>query len=245
MVYQRPKKAGKWSSPINLLDTDTTALEGFVALAAGPENTIYAAWLDLRLNRQNNVYSAFSTNGGQTWSENKLVYASPAGKVCECCRPSITADAKGNVYVLFRNNLAGNRDMYLAHSTNSGKSFQPAQKLGLGTWPLKACPMDGGSLVINATGKPVTAWKRQDDIFITHPGLPEEKISAGRNCSLAVATTGNFVVWQQNNTIWAKTPRQSVPISMGAGTYPRAISRGASNMVVWEANGAIVARQVP
>ncbi len=245
MVYQRPKNSHQWSKPVNLLDTDTTAPEGFVALAAGPANTVYAAWLDTRLQQQNNVYSAFSKDGGQTWSENKLVYASPEGKVCECCRPSLAADTKGNVYVMFRNNLAGNRDMYLAHSTNRGKTFGEAQKLGLGTWPLQACPMEGGGLAITPQGKPLTIWKRQKNIFATSPGLAEEVISEGRNGSLAISAAGNLYVWQQNNTIWAKTTGQLTPVQVGVGTYPRAVTSGTHRVVVYEANEGIVARQVP
>jgi hypothetical protein len=245
MVYRHQKAGKQWRQPVNLLDTDTTALEGFVALAAGPSNTVYAAWLDTRLNKQNNVYSAFSKDGGQTWSESTLVYASPEGKVCECCRPSVAADTKGNVYVMFRNNLAGNRDMYLAHSRDGGKTFRSAQKLGLGTWPLKACPMEGGGLAVNAQGKPVTIWKRQNAIFLNIPGLTEEQISEGRNCSVATSAKDTFLVWQQNNTIWAKTTGQLTPVQVGVGTYPRAVTSGTHHVVVYEANEGIVARQVP
>ncbi|RDC66511.1 sialidase family protein [Adhaeribacter pallidiroseus] len=245
MVYRRPRNGNQWSKPVNLLDTDITAPEGFVALAAGPANTVYAAWLDMRLHKQNNVYSAFSEDGGKTWSENKLVYASPAGKVCECCRPSVAADTKGNVYVMFRNNLAGSRDMYLAQSTNGGKTFRTAQKLGLGTWPLQACPMEGGGLAITPQGKPITIWKRQKEIFVTSPGLAENVISEGRNCSVATSTAGNLYVWQQNNIIWAKTPGQLMPVQVGTGTYPRAVSNGKSHLIIYESNAGIVARQVP
>lgn len=245
MAYQRKKQAANWSKPVNLVDTDNTAPEGFVALAAGAGNSVYAAWLDTRQSRQNNVYSAYSTNGGRTWSKNKLVYASPEGKVCECCRPSVAADAKGNVYVMFRNNVAGARDMYLAHSPNGGKTFLPAQKLGLGTWLLKACPMEGGGLALDTQGKPVTTWKRENEIFVIAPGLPEEKIGEGRACTVASSVKGNFTAWQQNGNIMVKAPGQLAATALGAGNYPRLIATAQNNVVIWEAAGGIVASQLP
>jgi hypothetical protein len=77
---------------------------------------------------------------------------------------------------MFRNSLAGARDFYLARSKD-GASFTIA-KLGEGTWPLKACPMDGGGIAI-ADGKVVTAWRRNFDIFLARPGQAEKSSAKG------------------------------------------------------------------
>jgi hypothetical protein len=118
-------------------------------MAAAPDGTVYCVWLDLR-NHRTQVYGAASADGGASWQEERLIYESPDGSVCECCQPQTAYDPQGHLYVMWRNQLAGARDMYLAHSEDNGQTFSQAVKLGRGTWPLNACPMDGGGL---ATGQ--------------------------------------------------------------------------------------------
>ncbi|MEJ7682118.1 MAG: sialidase family protein [Segetibacter sp.] len=101
-------------------------------------------WL-LKSPKGQNVYGAKSVDGGKTWSKNILVYESPDSTVCECCKPSVTMKGN-NVYVMFRNWLNGSRDLYVIKSSDGGKSFAQAQKLGKGSWKLNGCPMDGGGL---------------------------------------------------------------------------------------------------
>jgi hypothetical protein len=245
MVYRLKNKETQWSKPVNILQADTTAKEGFVALASGKGNTVYATWLDLRLKQQNNIFSASSPDGGKTWTKATLVYASPEGKVCPCCRPSITADQKDNVYVMFRNELKGSRDMYLAHSRDGGKNFSPARKLGMGTWNLKACPMDGGGLALDPQGKVATTWRRENTIYYASPGSMEQKMGEGRAASLAQTSKGHYLVWQQNQNIVALSPDKIGTETIGAGTYPRvATLQDQGAISVWEADGQIVARRL-
>ena len=246
LVYRLKKKETRWSEPVSLLGADTTAKEGFVALANGKGNTVYATWLDLRLNRQNNIFCASSPDGGRTWTRPVLVYAAPEGKVCPCCRPSIAADQQGRVYIMFRNELKGVRDMYLAQSRDGGKSFIPAQKLGMGSWTLKACPMDGGSLALEPGGKVASAWRREGTIYYAQPGALEQKMGEGRAASLALSARGHYLVWQQNQNILALSPGKTGPELLGKGTFPRVASlRGQGAISVWEADGQILARQLP
>ncbi len=97
------------------------------------------------------VYSSKSTDHGETWSTNVLVYRSPGGRICECCHPSILASDDA-VQVLFRNLLEGDRDMYLVTSRDQGATFGAAVRLGRPNWQLNACPMDGGSCLLLAQG---------------------------------------------------------------------------------------------
>lgn len=243
MAYRLKNEDTKWSEPINILNKDTTAKEGFVALATGKDNNVYAVWLDLRLGNQNNIFSASSADGGKTWSENRLVYKSPGGSVCPCCRPSITADEKGNVYIMFRNEVDGARDMYMAHSKDGGKSFNTARKLGMGTWSLKACPMDGGAVAMNANGKVGTTWRRENSIYYAEPGTMEQKIGEGRASSLVKTLKGNYIVWQQGNNIVAQMPNQLGPEIIGTGIYPRLTALANQKVLsVWEMDGKILAK---
>ena len=164
---------GNWSPPIKVNDVDTIAKENLMALSADG-NTAFAVWLDLR-DGHNKIYGAKSTDGGNSWSKNRLVYASPDTTVCECCKPSVAV--KGDhVYVMFRNWLNGNRDLYLLQSTDGGKSFGQAEKLGNGSWKLQGCPMDGGGLAIDKNGNPETVWNRKGIIYACEPGHEEAEI---------------------------------------------------------------------
>src|SRR6059058_3311364 len=113
-------QSGNWSQPVRVNDVDTIAKENLMALSADGNNA-FAIWLDLR-EGHNRIYGSRSTDGGRTWLKNMLVYASPDTTVCSCCKPSVAV--KGSkVYVMFRNWLNGNRDLYLIQSSDGGNSF--------------------------------------------------------------------------------------------------------------------------
>lgn len=246
LVYRLKHGASRWSEPVNLLRGDSTAKEGFIALSAGRENQVYAAWLDLRLRKRNNIFSARSSDGGKTWSENKRVYESPGGGVCPCCRPAIAADENGNVYVMFRNELEGARDLYLARSRDGGKSFAAVQKLGAGTWMLDRCPMDGGAVSMDGKGNVGTVWRRENTVYYAEPGRAETKIGEGKASVLVKTSKGNYVAWQQGSQVMILTPEKLRAEELGAGSFPRLASMADGQVVcVWESGGQIVAKQLP
>jgi BNR repeat-like domain len=192
----RSTDGGKsWQVPTTVNDEPAAAREGLHAMAAGPNGELCCVWLDLR-NKGTKIFASTSSDGGATWTKNLLVYESPDGHVCECCHPSVTFDAQGGLYVMWRNALAGNRDLYACTSTDAGKTFSPASKLGEGTWPLKACPMDGGAVAALAPWKFATAWRRDKQIFLTLPGEPKERLlGSGEQPWIAATADGPFVVW--------------------------------------------------
>jgi hypothetical protein len=136
------------------------AKEAFVSLASNENGEVYAVWLDLRNNNKNKIAGAKSSDGGATWSRNKIIYTSPDGTVCECCKPSVEM---GNrvIAVMFRNWLNGNRDLFITKSVDGGQSFDKVMQLGEGNWKLNACPMDGGALIINNDNTITTVWRRE------------------------------------------------------------------------------------
>jgi hypothetical protein len=163
-IFSYKKEASqKWTIAVRVNDAKETAKEALMGLSADGLNA-YAVWLGVKGQKGQNLYGAKSVDGGKTWAKNNLVYASPDSSVCECCKPSVAM--KGNkVYVMFRNWLNGNRDLYLITSSNGGKSFGQAQKLGTGSWKLKGCPMDGGGLAIDKSGNAETVWRREGKIY--------------------------------------------------------------------------------
>jgi hypothetical protein len=210
-------KSGNWVKGARVNDLDTVAKEGFMALSGDGRN-LFAVWLDLRGNKRNKIVGAKSINAGKTWSKNILLYASPDSVVCECCKPSVAVKAN-NVFAMFRNNLHGNRDLYLIQSQDGGNNFGNAQKLGNGSWALNGCPMDGGGITMNPSGTPQTVWRRQSKIFTCEPGKQEIEIGEGRNCSIESVNGKNAFAWTENGEVVCVLP-DGKKRNLGKGALP-------------------------
>ncbi len=215
--FYKINSSSRWLQGKKVNDVNDIAKEGLTALSADGNNVV-AVWLDLRTTNRNKIYSSRSSDGGKNWSRNTLVYASPDSTVCECCKPSVTMKGN-NVYVMFRNWLNGNRDLYLIKSSDAGKSFGQAQKLGNESWKLNGCPMDGGGVVINKKGNAETVWRREGKIYSSTPGLPEKEIGEGRNCSIETVNNKTIYAWtEKGNVIVMKSGGKKV--MLGKGSLP-------------------------
>jgi hypothetical protein len=221
---------GHWIKGARVNDVDAIAKEGLMALSGDGED-LFAVWLDLRGNLRNKIVGAKSTDAGKTWSKNILIYNSPDSSVCECCKPSVAV--KGNqTFVMFRNSLHGNRDLYLVRSFDGGNHFGNAEKLGNGSWPLNGCPMDG--IVISAKNIPQTVWLRQGKIFACEPGKPEIEIGGGRNCSIESVNGKIVYAWTENGEVVCVLP-QGRKQHLGKGALP--IIKAVNNehiICIWE-----------
>ena len=224
-------QSGNWTQTGRVNDVDTIAKENFMALAADGNN-VFAVWLDLRT-KQNQIFGAKSNDGGKTWLKNQLVYASPETHVCECCKPSVAVKGN-NVYVMFRNWIKGNRDLYLIQSSDNGNSFGQAQKLGNGSWALNGCPMDGGGIAINDNGNAETVWNRKGMIYACEPGKQETELGKGRNCSIETVNGKNVYAWVNDNNVIVKKP-EGMEKNLGKGELP--ILKAVNNesiLCIWE-----------
>jgi len=230
---------GEWIRTAKVNDEDEIDKEGFSGLSSDGNNNLFAIWTDLRGDKHNKIYGAKSTAGGQTWERNILVYVSPDSNICECCKPSVAMQGS-NVYVMFRNWLDGNRDLFLIQSSNGGESFGNAKKLGNGSWKLNACPMDGGGLAIAANGVPQTVWRRQTKIYTARPDEPEQEIGEGKGCSIETIKDKNAYVWSdENKNIVCFLPDNSQKI-LGKGILPLLKYMGDDKVVcVWQEDDLI------
>lgn len=239
-TFELDHRTNRWGrSATTLNDSAGSAPEGLATIAADDADRFFAVWLDLRQNRQNQIYFARMATGSARREPNRLIYQSPDGHVCECCRPTIAIAGK-QVAVMFRNWLGGNRDMYLTKSSDAGKTFTAAQKLGDGTWKLDACPMDGGDIVLDASAKIGTAWRRELSIFYAEPGTPEVKVADGRSPMMARGKDRTYLVWQQGSSVKLKAVGASAETVIGEGRLPQvAALRDGEVLVAWEDRGKV------
>ncbi len=207
---------GKWKPGARVNDVDTVSKEGLMALSADGQNT-FAVWLDLR-DKHNKIFGAISNNGGTSWSANTMIYASPDSTVCECCKPSVLVKGT-DVYVMFRNWLNGNRDLYLMRSADAGKSFGQAQKLGNGCWALNGCPMDGGAIAVDNNGNLQTVWRRERKVFLCEPGKQEIELGEGKGCTMEVIGEKKVYAWTENGEVICLLPNGKKEI-LGKGQQP-------------------------
>lgn len=211
-------ETGKWMNAAKINDADTTNKEGFLGLSSDGQNNLFAIWPDLRNDMQNKIYGARSADGGKTWSKNIMVYTSPDSSVCECCKPSVVMQDQ-HVYVMFRNWLHGNRDLYLIESLDAGNTFGEAQKLGNDNWPLNGCPMDGGGIAINNNGAAQTVWRRENKIYSCEPGSAEIEIAEGKSCTVETVNNKNIYAFTDNGNIYCLLPGAQKQL-LGKGSLP-------------------------
>ena len=121
-----------WQGPVTVNGVTASAREGLHHLVAAPDGTFYCVWLDLR-EKGTRLYGASSSDGGASWSE-RLLYRSPDGSVCQCCQPQAAYDAGGGLHVMWRNSLAGARDMYLTNSKDNGRTFDKPARWTAAGW---------------------------------------------------------------------------------------------------------------
>jgi hypothetical protein len=203
-----------WHGPARINDVAGSAREGLHALACGRNGKLYCVWLDLR-NMRTEIFGASSSDGGEAWSENRLIYHSPSGSVCECCHPSAAFGPEGGLHVMWRNSLDGNRDLYAVTSRDGGKTFGKAQKLGSGTWSLDHCPMDGGCLAAKEEGRMASVWRRDRQVFATglHTGRQEELLGEGEQPWAASTPDGIYAIWvtRRRGDLWLLAPNERAP----------------------------------
>jgi hypothetical protein len=227
--------AGKtWSRGTRINSVTNAAREGLHGMAGDQRGNLFVVWLDLR-NGSTQLWGAGSLDGGRTWGYNVLIYQSPDGHICECCHPSVEVGANGRIRVMWRNWLGGSRDLYTA-STDGGQTFGPATKLGTGTWPLNACPMDGGALA-----GPWSVWRRGSTVYYTDGQPGEHQLGSGKQPVVASGVTGPCFVWEENPRLMFKNGSAPPAMLASNGAYPAMAIATANHVpiVVWEssANG--------
>jgi hypothetical protein len=144
--------------------------------------------------------------------------------------------------VMFRNNLDGNRDMYVARSRDWTK-LGPARKSGFGSWKLDACPMDGGALVLDGND-PISVWRRETDIYLAPLGQPEQRLGAGRDPVIDRLDDHQDIAWSAPNGVMLMRDG-GPPAAIGEGRFPALASLRRRTVVAWESQGTVKILSLP
>ena len=240
LLYRSTDRGTTWRAPVAINDVPGSAREGLHAITASPTGVVVVAWLDLR-DKGTRIYAAVSRDHGATWAPDALVYASPSGTVCECCHPSVAIGAAGQVAIMFRNSVSGNRDMYLAESKD-GATFTSARKLGTSSWALNACPMDGGAISFSPDGV-VSTWRREGDVFLTTDRMPERRLGAGRDPVVAHFQTRRDVAWSASDGV-VLARNEDPPLSLGRGRFPSLVALPNKTVIAWEHDGRTMVQAI-
>jgi hypothetical protein len=229
-----------WSKAITINDAAGSAREGLHAMTADTEGHMAAVWLDLR-SAGTRLYGSFSNDSGATWSKNLLVYESAGGTICQCCHPSLVALAKGEFAVMFRNVQDDSRDMFVL-KLRDGRVVSAPVKAGNGSWKINACPMDGGGLVVSG-GRMLSAWRRDEEIFLAKEGDPETRLGIGKDVALVAQGAKVFAIWTHAGGIELWESGKVASLSK-TGAFPALTSLpGGGVLAAWEENGAISLRR--
>lgn len=99
--------------------------------------------------------------------------------------------------------------------------------------------MDGGAVVLSAAGQPITAWRRENNLYTCLPGEPEQSITTGRNITLAAGTAQPVLAWDEGGIIWVKSA-DNPTLQVGKGQMPSIAVAGQTVMCVWESEGQVM-----
>ena len=165
LYYAGSTDKGKtWTRPYPVSEPKT-GMESVHAAAAGP-GELHVAWLSSAEGKAPVLtYAKFGADGKKS-GKSVVVSTTP----CEKCPPAIAVDGKGNPSVAWResNHDAASkehRQIYLAISTDGGKSFGPPARLNSVDSGLSECPYEPPALAATGDGKTLAAaWMDRRDL---------------------------------------------------------------------------------
>jgi hypothetical protein len=242
--YKLNHSSNKWKTMGIVNDQNGSTPEGLMGIAADKKDNFYAVWLDTRTGGNNQIYFSSLLNKAAHWSKNRLAYRSPDQHVCECCKPSIAVQGS-TIAIMFRNWLNGSRDLYLTKSLDGGTSFTGAQKLGMDTWKLNGCPMDGGGIAIDGSNVIRTTWQRKGNVYYAQPGDPEINIGSGRNCNISGTGNNAVLTFQNNDTVKVLSLKNKNVVVVGKGSFLKTVVLANNKILcVWEQDNEIKFKRI-
>jgi hypothetical protein len=227
--------AGKtWREREPLNTVAKSAVEGFQSMAANRDGFVVCVWSDLRDGKMS-VWSRVSRDAGATWEPEARVYAAPDGPICPCCPANVALGPRGQIAAMWRNALGGARDLWTATSTDGGRTFPDAHKLGTGTWMLQTCPMDGGGLAFSADGKLHTTWRRESTVFASGTSGAETALAENAAQPFVVSNGEKIAtLWDSGGAVWVRVEESEARKLAEPAQMAAAAPLGVGFVAVWE-----------
>lgn len=240
----------------------------FLSLSAGPDNDLYALWIDSRhseFTESNSwVYGSRSGDNGATWSTDTPLFE----QVCPCCQPD-TVWSHNQLLVSSRQvDAESHRDPHIHRVAADLASTEAAVRVGHGRWQLEGCPLKRISVAAGSeqeyvawyaemeTPKGVWLGRRstQDESFGDYTPLhPDAAVSDAP----ATAAHGEalWVVWHAKTAdagrgIYLSTsedggasmsPPERLSGMDGTAAFPAIALTEREAIIGWETGGQIVA----
>jgi hypothetical protein len=147
-----------FGEPVRTHESDG-ARPNFLAMTADQSGNVVASWLDHRAGIQQ-PFAATKKADASSFTADTQVYSSPNETgVCPCCPTAATIGPDEQLYVAFRNQLDGFRDIYVGQRAigSDGEFSSPVRVPSEPTWKFDGCPHDGPSLAADSLNLYV-AW---------------------------------------------------------------------------------------
>jgi len=172
--------------------------EGF-SIAADAKGNVALCWL------KKGLYCALSRDGGRTFSPGAEL--NPSYNPCPCCTTATAYGSDGKLAVLYREQTADERDIYMVLMSSDGR--QTRQQVSTTPWTVAACPMTYFNVNPSKDGYSA-AWPTKGDIFFARFAadgkvLPPGEIKTSGRSSMrsgvltVTSPNGNtLVAWNSN-----------------------------------------------
>jgi len=135
IYYSNSTDGINWSPSTRINDDGGTSWQSGPKIVIDKYDGIHMVWIDERQGLMiDDIYYANSTDGGVTFSENKIINNVSGG----CGEPSISTDENGNIFVVWAQSIGGVWDVYFDKSVDRGITFGIDKKITSGT------ALDGG-----------------------------------------------------------------------------------------------------
>ncbi|MBL4658909.1 MAG: hypothetical protein JKY19_01010 [Alcanivoracaceae bacterium] len=193
----------KFESPRSLVSKYLEGAEASAVISAY-KNQISLSWMAGWDEKERTVYSMTSSDGGQSFGEEKMIGDQSIGG-CGCCAYASDYDSKGDLLIAYRSATNGNgRHMQLLSMTSQQKSTQL-----IDTWEYSSCPVSTNNLARDAKGNNWLTWETAGKIYTTNLKDGNIKTSLVRepkqdirqkHPAVAFNNTGyKVIVWSEGN----------------------------------------------
>ena len=266
MRMARSTDGGRTFTPASTThDSAFSGARGWQSLAAGPDGSVHAVWLDGRDAARKMADTAARTEMAHNGQPPQDVYhglIGPDGRttehliasgVCFCCKTAVAVDARGAVYAAWRHIFPGSmRDIAFAKSTDGGTRFSPPVRVSDDKWELNGCPEDGPAIGVDASATIHIAWatlvtdgephkalfyatSRDGRTFSARAPVPTVGSTNPGHPQLALTPDGAAIVWDE--TVAGVRRVSMTRVARSGGFQPPQVVSGTESAL-----GPVVAR---